>query len=117
MIAEVCAQPLAKRLTQLLQAFARALAGSIVAQSHKCRVAGIIAISQSVIASVRFPDKTIQQIILIEGVPQPKGPPVKAHEQPQKRIGEAAKFVIVSSGLLCGACVMNVADDCDRNCL
>src|SRR5437899_8387274 len=64
MISEIRVKPLAKTLPQLIEAFAGALTGRIIAQSDKCRVARIVSVGNRVIAILCPFDKSIQQIAL-----------------------------------------------------
>jgi len=101
--------PVAKRLPQFVQAFARALTGGIIAKPDKCRITRIIPVRNCIIVMPCLFNESIQQVILTQWVPQPKKPAMKSYEQPQKGIRQAAKLVIVATGLFGRAGIVDVA--------
>ena len=112
MVAEISVEPSPELLAQFAQAFAHALACGIISDPNESGVAGIVAVGNDIVRAARFCNKAIEQVIMPHGLAQPKDMPVDTDQEPQQGIGNTGEFIFPAPRLLCGAGIMNIADNC-----
>src|SRR2546426_11545956 len=99
----------------MIEAFAGAAIGGIVADADESRIARIVAIGDGVITVLRLGEKTIQQIVPMERLALPDEISIKTNHRSQQRIGNPAQFIIIATGLLGRGGVMNIANDSESD--
>ena len=115
MISESHSQIRPEGLAQFAQAFPRALASCVVADSHETRVARIVSICDGKVSRARLPKEILQQVILVERLSLPNEVPPYRESASQQRIGYTPQFVIIAARLFGRAGVVDVAYNCERD--